>query len=189
MANIGQKWLEILIPFSYDYNVRLTASEISRKIKIPLRTVSRTLNNLVEINLLKYEVEGKNKKYYFNLDDPKACSLMTGVESIKSLKFSFDDFFINLRDVVKLREVVLFGSYVKGYATEESDIDVLVLGKRSKKIERFAKKDELNIHFSTIKKFENLLKERNPLALEIIENHVVFGGLEFLGLCWRYYYG
>ena len=112
MANIGQKWLEILIPFSYDYNVRLTASEISRKIKIPLRTVSRTLNNLVEINLLKYEVEGKNKKYYFNLDDPKACSLMTGVESIKSLKFSFDDFFINLRDVVKLREVVLFGSYI-----------------------------------------------------------------------------
>jgi len=189
MANIGQKWLEVLIPFSFDYNILLNASEISKKTKIPLRTCSRILNNLVEINLLRYVVEGKNKKYYLNLNGPRTFSLINAVESIKSLKFSFKKDFISLIDIIKIREVVLFGSHVKGHSTDKSDIDLLIIGNESKKLRKLIRNSKINAHFSTIKRFENLLKKKNALALEIIENHIVFGGLEFLKLCWKYYYG
>ena len=45
MTNVGQIWPDILIPFTNDYAIKLTASELSRKTKIPRRTISRILDN------------------------------------------------------------------------------------------------------------------------------------------------
>ena len=64
MANIGQIWPDVLVPFVNDYNLKLTASDISRKTKIPRRTASRILEKLIKINLIRYDIDGKNKKYY-----------------------------------------------------------------------------------------------------------------------------
>ena len=52
MANIGQIWPDILVPFVGDYNIKLTASDVSRKTNIPRRTVSRILTKLVKENLI-----------------------------------------------------------------------------------------------------------------------------------------
>ncbi len=191
MTNIGQMWLDTLIPFVNDYSVKLTASDTSRKTNIPRRTVSRILDKLVKLNLIRYVIEGKNKKYYLDLKDQRVKLLINVIENHKSLKFSLEEkkIFIMIEDIIKLREVVLFGSYVKGNATKESDIDVLIIGNESEKIREIARKQikQINLHFSTLKDFEKLLKNKNTLAVEIVKNHMAFNDSGFINLCWRYY--
>ena len=191
MANIGQIWPDVIIPFVNDYNMKLTASDVSRKTKIPRRTVSRILGKLVKLNLIRYVIEGKNKKYYLDLKDQRIKLLAGFIENYKSLKFSLEEkkIFLMLEHIIKLWEIVLFGSYAKGNATAESDIDILVIGNESKKIREIARKQlkQINLHFSTLKEFEKLLKKRNTLAIEIMKNHVIFGNQQFSELCWRFY--
>jgi predicted nucleotidyltransferase len=191
MANIGQIWPDVIMPFVNDYNVKLTASETSRKTKIPRRTASRILDKLVKLNLIRYVIEGKNKKYYLDLKDQRIKLLIGFIENYKSLKFSLDErrIFLMLEDIIKLRDIVLFGSYAKGNTTIESDIDVLVVGSESKKIREIARKQikQVNLHFSTLKEFEKILKKKNTLAIEIIKNHIIFGNSQFIELCWRFY--
>ena len=92
-------------------------------------------------------------------------------------------------DIIMLRGIVLFGSYSKGNASFESDIDILIIGNESKKIREIARKQikQVNIHFSTLNEFEKLLKKKNTLAIEIIKNHTIFNDSEFVDLCWRFY--
>lgn len=191
MANIGQIWPNILIPFVNDYNMKLTASDVSRKTKIPRRTVSRILGKLVKLNLIRYAIEGKNKKYYLDLKDQRIKLLVRFIENYKSLKFSLEEkkIFLMLEDIIKLREIVLFGSYAKENATAESDIDILVIGNEFKKIREIARKQikQVNLHFSNLKDFEALLKKNNTLAREIMKNHIIFGNQQFPELCWRFY--
>lgn len=190
MANIGQIWPDTLIPFVNGYSIKLTASDVSRKTKIPRRTVSRILGKLVKLNLIRYVTEGKNKKYYLDLKDQRIKLLIEFVENYKSLKFSLEKkkTFLILEEIMKLRDVVLFGSYVKGNATTESDVDVLVIGNKSEKIREIARRQikQVNLHFSTLKEFEKLLKKKNTLAIEIMKNHIIFGN-SFAELCWRFY--
>jgi len=191
MTNIGQNWPEVLLPFVNDYTIKLTASEISRKTKISRRTVSRILNELVKLNLVRYMIEGKNKKYYLDLDDQRVKLLINFVENYKSLKFSIEEkkAYLILEEMMKIKPLVLFGSYAKGNATTNSDVDILVVGKESKKIRNIARKQnkQVNLHFSTLKEFKRLLKEKNTLAKEIIKNHVIFESPPFRELCWNYY--
>ena len=191
MANIGQIWPEVLIPFANDYNVRLTASDISRKIKIPRRSISRILDKLVKVNLIRYVIEGKNKKYNIDLKDQRIKLLIRFVEDYKALKFSLEEkkIFLMLDEIIKLRDIVLFGSYSKGNATSKSDVDVLVVGRESKKVREIARKQikQVNLHFSTLKEFENSLKKKNTLAIEIMKNHIIFGNSLFIETCWRFY--
>ncbi len=191
MTNIGQIWLDVIVPFVNDYNVRLTASDVSRKTNIPRRTVSRSLSKLVKENLIRYVVEGKNKKYYLDMKDERIKLLINFVENYKSLKFSLEQkkIFFMFEDIIMLRGIVLFGSYSKGNASFESDIDILIIGNESKKIREIARKQikQVNIHFSTLNEFEKLLKKKNTLAIEIIKNHTIFNDSEFVDLCWRFY--
>ncbi len=191
MANIGQIWPDVLLPFVNDYNIKLTASDVSRKIKIPRRTTSRVFNKLIKANLIRYVTEGKNKKYYLDLEDQRVKSLIGFLEYYKALKFSLEEkkIFLILEEIMKLRDIVLFGSYAKGIATLESDADILVIGNKSEKLKELARRQvkQINLHFSTLKEFENLLKKKNTLAIEIIKNHIIFGNPAFIELCWRFY--
>ena len=69
MANVSQRWLngidsttlEIAGIFTNGYNKKLHGSEIARLLKIPQRTVSRKLDSLCILGVLKYSREGKTR--------------------------------------------------------------------------------------------------------------------------------
>ncbi len=191
MANIGQIWPSVLTPFVNEYDIKLTSSEASRKTRIPRRTISRIFSKLIKVNLIRYVFEGKNKKYYLDLKDQRIKLLIIFIEYYKALKFSIEGKNISLilEEFMKTRNIVLFGSYAKGTATTESDIDILVIGNKSERIREFARKQikRINLHFSTLEDFEKLLKKRNTLAIEIVKNHVIFGNSQFAELCWKFY--
>jgi predicted nucleotidyltransferase len=191
MTDVGQICPDILIPFANDYTIKLTASDISKKTKIPRRTVSRKLAKLVKLNLARYSIEGKNKKFYLDLKDQKVKVLINFIENYKALKFINEqkEIYIILEEIIKLRDVVLFGSYAKGQANNESDVDILIIGNQSEKIREIARTQikKIGIQFSTLVDFEKLLKKKNTLAIEIIKNHIIFGSSQFFNLCWRFY--
>lgn len=70
MAELSQKWLDVLIPFSNEYSKKLSGSEISRIVKFPQRSISRYLTELVNNGILKFEEKGNNK----NLNTSDWCN-------------------------------------------------------------------------------------------------------------------
>ena len=91
------------------------------------------------------------------------------------------------------RIVGVFGSYAKGTQKKDSDIDLFIIGeKTSQDYATKAKVYDLNIsikYFSP-KEFKDLLKKKNPLIREIIENHITLFNVErFIEYLWRDYYG
>jgi len=190
MANISQNWLDVLIPFSHEYDKKITGSEIAKIMNIPQRTAARHLNELVKANLLRFEVRGKNKFYYFDLRSERSKIILGLVESYKSFLFSLNtDLWIYLRELSGFGTLVLFGSHTKDYASKLSDIDLVIFAKKTKKINELMEKlPKVQAHFVSIEKFEKILKSGKVLAREIIRNHVVFGDISgFTDVCWRFY--
>jgi len=186
-------WLDVLESFSGKYDVQLSGSQISRHINMPQRTVSRKLDFLEKLNVLVYEHIGKNKTFSLNFTNPRTKYALRIVENNKALKFSqkHKKIFVTLSKVSNNHTVVLFGSYARGNQTSKSDVDILVLGKKSKQVIDITSKAliKINPHFSTEIAFKKLLVEKNALALEIIKEHVIFGDISrFFNVCWSYYY-
>ncbi len=181
MGNITQKWVEILVPFCSDYSAKLTASDISRSTKISQQTASRVLNKLAEFNLVRYNVAGKNKEFYLELDNPNSELLLGIAEHKRTL-----DFILNckkqgiiINKILRFCEgIILFGSYASGRYKKNSDLDLVVLGKSSKKeidALRELSPMDINIYYFGFEEFKSLSKKKEPLFLEICKNHILFG--------------
>ena len=183
MTNVSQKWLDcvmVLTPFTRDYSLQISASEISRKIKVPQKTVHRKLELLVKANLLDYTREGKNKLYFLDFGKQTSLSLINMVETFKELKFKQDFPQIALLFDELSSHFILFGSYAKGLAKKESDIDLIIFGKKSAEISKIVKRYpfEVNIFYFTLEQLKKMLKRREHLVLEIMKDHILFGDKE-----------
>jgi len=190
MSNVSQRWLDILIPFSYEYTKKLNTSEISNKTKIPKRTISRYLIELVKKGILRFEEKGNNKLYYLDGSNERAFIALKLIENYKSFSFSQDNFlWKDLKELVQFGTIVLFGSHVKGYSNTSSDIDVVIFAKRSKKLKTILRKyPRVQAQIILFESFEKLVLKKDVLALEILKNHVIFGNSdEFINLCRRFY--
>ena len=175
--------LNILEPFTKDYNRKVYATKIAKEINLPQKTVSRILNNLVERGILKFQRTGRNKEYYFDLTNPKAKNTLLKVEINKSIDFLVKHQKISLliKDLLRAKiPVALFGSYAKKSEKKESDLDLLILTSESKVIQELVNKYPLKIHiqYSSFKEFKKLLRKNNALAKEILINHIIFNYFE-----------
>jgi predicted nucleotidyltransferase/DNA-binding transcriptional ArsR family regulator len=192
MTKLSQNWLDVLVPFSYEYNKKFSGSEIARISKIPQKSVSRYLNKLVSEGILKFEVKGNSNFYFLDLSDEKIKLILNLIESYKSFIFSKNNFlWKDVKELISFGTIVLFGSQVKGNSSSYSDIDLVIFSNKSEKLKdalRLVPKVQAQI--ISFEKFEKLVFSRDTLALEIINNHVLFGELDkFIDLCRRFYYG
>ena len=190
MAKLSQKWLELLVPFSYQYNLKFSGSELSRKTRIPKRSISRYLTSLVRENILKFEEKGNNKFYYLDFSENKTKLVLRLVEDYKAFKLSQNN--VLWKDINQLMDfgtIVVFGSQVKGYSNKSSDIDLVVFAKKSEKLKKVLRNlSRVQAQVILFDSFDKLVFEKDVLALEILKNHVIFGDAdEFLNLCWRVY--
>ena len=89
--------------------------------------------------------------------------------------------------------IVLFGSYAKETYSKQSDIDLFVI--TSQKIDKkiiLKTSDMINqdidIKCSDRQQFLGMLRNNDPLAKEVVLNHVILKGAdEFCELMWRYH--
>jgi predicted nucleotidyltransferase len=181
MSNITQKWVNLLIPFTTGYGQKFTESELARLSKIPQQTASRHINSLIKKNILNYEKQGKNKMIFLDISKQTTFTLLQTIENSKTLEFQQKEKEASLiiNDMLKHSEsIILFGSYAAFKPDKESDIDIVIIGKAEKeKIKSIKQKYniEINEHYATYEEFAKSLKNKTPLAIEIIKNHILFG--------------
>jgi predicted nucleotidyltransferase len=191
MSNITQKWVELLKPFSNDYSAKISASGLARKTKIPQQTASRILKELTKSNMINYEIEGKNKNYYLDIRKKDTKIILDIIENQKSLEFQYKNkaIAIIINELLDYSDtIIIFGSYASGKIHEKSDLDVVIFNGNKIKLIKVINKQTIKIseHYTNYEEFEELLKKRNPLTIEILKNHVLFGDVSrIVGIFWR----
>ena len=192
LSDITQKWVDLLLPFSGNYSLRISASDLAKKTKIPQQTASRHLNKLVEFNLINYTKEGKNKLFYFDLERQATKTMLNLIENKKSLRFQskVKEIAVIIEELLKNCEsLIVFGSYASGNFKKESDLDIVILGKNKRgELDKIKQKQiiQINEHYVSYNEFDKILHSRNPLALEIMKNHILFGDVsKIVDIFWR----
>lgn len=181
MSNVGQIWPDVFRAYLGDYSVKLSASDIARKIGFERRTVSRVLSSLAKLNLVKYKLVGRNKVFYLDLDSPKSKILLEIAENKKALDFSLGntEVFLIVKELLgDCSSVIVFGSYALGKNKKNSDLDLVIFECKNKKKMKQIKENhlvEINEHCVTYVEFQRLLQKKQALSLEILGNHVLFG--------------
>lgn len=192
--------LKIINLYKSDYLAQYHIREIAKLIDKSHVTLLPHLKSLEEDKILISKTIGKNKAYSLNIDNILAKSYLEISETNESITFLEDIFLIKkiTSEIFKLNlrgTVILFGSYAKRTFQENSDIDIFYLGDIKqdqitdiKKIGKTYGKT-INIKKSTLDEFETGIREKEPLIIEIIKNHITLLNPEqFINILWRYYH-
>jgi len=195
--NITQTTLKILALYTNNYTKSLHLRKISRETNVDVKAIQLQLKKLEKINVLSSTIKGKNKEYVLNLNNVITKYYLIMAEIFVSVIYLQKNFLIKkvITEIEKKIDdpLILFGSFVKGWYTKESDIDLFVIGE--KKIERkmFQEISGLVGHHISIKstnesKFLNGIKNRDPLINEVVSDHIILKGADkFCDIMWRCY--
>lgn len=139
-------------------------------------TVLRKLNDLKKENVVDSMVEGKNKIFFLR-DNLIAKNYIKKAElqKLSRLLREYPELGVLFEEILKKtddRLVVLFGSYAKGLAKKDSDIDIYIETKS-----RNVKKTIEEIH-SKISVKTGTFDIRSPLIKEITKDHIIIKGIE-----------
>ncbi|HLD15278.1 MAG TPA: nucleotidyltransferase domain-containing protein [Candidatus Nanoarchaeia archaeon] len=163
------------------------------KIQLSQKAIALTLDELEKQGILKSRRQANLKYFSLNIKNQEVAELLITTELIKKINFLKKH--RKLANIFKQdnRIVGIFGSYARGQETENSDVDLFIIGKKAKQDYNSIGKlfdVDISIKYFTEKQFNILIKEKNNLCREIIENHVLIFGIEnFINTVWRDYYG
>ncbi|MFA5333633.1 MAG: nucleotidyltransferase domain-containing protein [Candidatus Nanoarchaeia archaeon] len=171
------------IKINYEFEVLLAllkkeahGRELSKQLKISLTKTQSILNELRNINVLDYKIEGKNHVYFIK-KNLSSKSFILNAENYKLAKLLINNSFLEplFHDIIeksKCELIILFGSYAKGTSKENSDIDVYIETKDIKIKEKLQKLyDLISVKIGAFNPQDLLIKE-------IIKNHVIIKGGE-----------
>lgn len=170
---------------------KFTINGVAKSLNEYYSFVYRIVNQLIKDNVITKEKAGKSYLCSINLGVEKTVALIQLSEiekkdelysSNKELKVILEDFIKSAELTAKPVSIVLFGSYAKGIATKESDIDILLISKTKKGIDKIAKEiyakygKEINPVIMTPEDFKR--QKDKTLIKEIIKDHYVLYGVE-----------
>ena len=180
-----EKILNLFLDFKKHY-----FAEITKKTKLTRPRTLRVLKKFLKFGILKTEKEA-NIKYYFLNKTPLVYSILSVVEYNRTINFLKENKLVE-RTLKMFNEkyknyliMLIFGSYVKGYATKASDVDLLLIKEKFskneiKKIENLTEIIngrtglKINPYLMKIEEF----KQKKDFTQEVIENHIILEGAE-----------
>ena len=186
----GNKELDVISLYSGDYKSKFYLRQISKLAKLPLKTCQNILVGLEKENILKSKVEGKNKYFSLNLDNIYVKSYLLKAEIHKTDIFleKYPEFKTFLKSVNTNSILIIFGSFAKFKADENSDLDLFIVSN---------KKEDLPFHLLPYKVHQNSLKEesfrkaiteKETLIKEIEENHIILNNpSSYVNIIWEYH--
>ena len=149
---------------------------IAKKLKESHSTILRKLNNLKKENVIDSRREGKNKIFFLKQNIiSQNYILQTELHKLTKLLKRHPELSVIFEEILKKTNeklIVLFGSYAKGLAKKNSDIDIYIETKS-----RNVKKSIEEIH-SKINAKIGTFDIKSPLIKEIIKDHVIIRGIE-----------
>ena len=149
---------------------------IAKKLEESHSTILRKLNNLKKENVIDFRREGKNKIFFLKKNlVSKTYILQAELYKLTKLLRHNSELNVIFEEVLQKTDeklIVLFGSYAKGLAKKDSDIDIYIETKS-----RNVKKSVEDI-YSKINVKIGTFDIKSPLIKEIIKDHVILRGIE-----------
>ena len=182
--------LEVVSLFRGGYNARFYLREISKLSKLPLKTCQNALSNLEKAKVLKSKREGKNKYFSLNLENIKTKSYLQQAEICQTDRFveKYPQFKMFLKSLETNASIIVFGSFAKFTADQDSDLDLLVVSEKKIELPFHLlpfKPHEINM---TEKTFLKAIDQQEDLMKEIEENHIILNNHSFyVNMMWGYY--
>ena len=176
--HITENYLKVLALFTKGYQREYYIREVYKKIDIGLQTVQRILDDLEKKGILTSKIKGKIRVFALQ-DNQNSKDYLILTEQYKKIVF-LQNYSLISQIVEKITPFVdgiglLFGSYVKGNADEESDLDICVIGECNRseiqKISRIYNISTNIFHYS-YELFEKH-KLKDHLLKEVIQNHII----------------
>jgi predicted nucleotidyltransferase len=139
-------------------------------------TVLRKLRNLEQENVVDFRLEGKNKTYTIKLSLEGRNAAMIAELYRQSMVVSrypvLRGIFQAIYEMQDVPLALLFGSYAKGVATKESDIDIFL------ETVDPGRKKELEQKHSLLSVKTGRFDKDDLLVREIMKDHVIIRGVE-----------
>jgi predicted nucleotidyltransferase len=192
-------YFRILSLYRTDYIAKLHMRAMAKLLGTSHMTLLPHLKRLEENKILQTETVGKNKQYTLNKNNLLTKYYLIVTEGFVTISYLQKTLIIkklaeHLNNIGIQNPLILFGSYAKGYATEESDIDLFSIGKLTENQQTNIKKFEatfgkkINIKAATAENFEAGLRTGDILIKEVFANHIVICNPDpFVTMLWRQY--
>jgi predicted nucleotidyltransferase len=189
----------VLALYTSDYTAKLHMRAMAKLLETSHMTLLPHLKRLEELKLLQAEKVGRNKQYTLNKNNILTKNYLIVAEELATVEYAENNFLIkkfitHISNIDLLNPLLLFGSTVKGYATEESDIDLFCIGKLSVNQQNHIKQFEetcgkkINLKTATAENFNASLRTGDILIKEVIANHIVICNPDpFVTMLWRQY--
>ena len=149
---------------------------IAKKLGASHSTVLRKLNNLKKENVVDSKVEGKNKIFFLKNNIISQNYIKKAeLQKLSTLLRKYPELSVLFEEILKRTDeklIVLFGSYAKGLAKNDSDLDIYIETK-----DRNVQKAIEDIH-SKISVKIGTFDTKSPLIKEIIKDHIIIRGIE-----------
>ncbi len=166
-----------------------TINEVAKSLDQYYSFVHRIIERLAEDNIIIKKKIGKSYVCSLNMDNEKTTSLLYLAEierkeafyqKNRELKLILEEFI----DLIKKEaySVILFGSYAKGRAVKDSDLDILIIVKNKISIDKIIRElyakygKEINVIMLTPEEFAQ--QRDKEFVKEIIRNHYILYGTE-----------
>lgn len=182
--------MDVLALFARDYNSQLYLREISRLAKIPLKTTQNTLYLLEKDKILKSALRGKNKYFMLNLSNIHAKFRLLQSEIHKTVLFleKYPEFNIFLSGVKTNSLMVIFGSFARFTADEDSDADLLLVNREKLKLPSHLLPYKIHKIELLENNFVKAVVQQESLIKEIAENHIILNNHSlYVNVLWGYY--
>lgn len=154
---------------------------IEKKTKINPSLVHRILKSLKEARIINKKAKGKENYYELTKEGKEQFSsllesfhLESVAQRTKEIQIFLKLLFNNKEVLFSCQNIYLFGSFVQGYVTKESDIDVMFITNEKKKVMAWCREAslvigrEVNPLIYTKKKFTSDLSKQEPLLSSIV---------------------
>ncbi len=149
---------------------------IARDLNTNHMIIQRKMQDLLKSNIVDFKEEGRNKVYFLK-KTAEAYSYIIMAEQYNLTKILHN--YPLLRNIIeklqkdkRIKLAILFGSYAKGLAKKDSDIDIYIETEdRDIKKEYGITDSKLSIKTGKYNKEDNLIKE-------IEKNHIIIKGIE-----------
>jgi predicted nucleotidyltransferase len=173
-SKISQKILNLLF---LNENERFYVNELAKNIDEDPSNVYKKLIELKKQNIISDEFSGKERFFFLNKNYPL-------LKEYKSIVLKGVGFEKNLKEGLEKIEGVdsayIFGSYARNNLSEESDIDILVVGNFNavelleiiSKIQKMSGR-EINVVDFSKKEFDEKLKNKDNLLKDIFSNKYI----------------
>ena len=153
-----------------------TILEISKKLKIGYRPAYNHIHTMGEEGMIKIEKIGNAKQCSLNLNNAKCRHLLEELDILKKegiykenpkLKAIIENLISKLTEnfISEIHSIILFGSYAKGTATKQSDIDLMFIVNdlKNKKLREAIERESARYQYSYNTKISPLITNIDEL--------------------------